>query len=118
MQLRLTCTGRRKPFKPAEREKTMTTLIILLALINMIHFTTVDELPDQRNHQLYITVDHGICLNDEGDGKVLTIDHEHDYISYKGTGAATGDQLITFCIMNPLNDYCDDIIYRADINLH
>lgn len=47
----------------------MTTFIILLALINMIHFTTVDELPDQRDHQLYITVDRGICLNAAGDGQ-------------------------------------------------
>lgn len=91
----------------------MTTFIILLALINTIHFSTVDELPDQRSHQIYITVDRGICLNEAGDGRVL-LDQQHDYISYKGTG----DQVITFCVMNPLNDYCDDVIYRADINLH
>ena len=95
----------------------MTTLIILLALINMIHFTAVDKLPEQREHQIYITVDRGICLNEAGDGKVLTLDQQHDYISYKGTGAATGDQVITFCVMNPLNDYCDEIIYRTDINI-
>lgn len=89
--------------------------LLLLALLTTLRFTSSDNLPEERNHMLYITVDHGICLDDEGNGRVLTTDTDHDYISYCNTKAVTGDHVITFCVMNPANDYCDDVLVRYDI---
>lgn len=62
-------------------------------------------------------VNYGVCLNESGDGKLYNGEPYYNYISYRGTGAHTGDKVITLDILNPLNNYCDDIIYRTDFVL-
>lgn len=58
--------------------------------------------------------DNGICLNNEQDGMVYNCDPNYNYISYRSTDAQPGDKVFTILILNPLNNYCDDYIYRQD----
>ena len=58
--------------------------------------------------------DKGICLNAQGDGKLYNGEPYYNYISYARTNAQPNDEVITVCILNPTNTYCDDIIYRHD----
>ena len=60
-------------------------------------------------------IDKGICLNESGDGQIYT-ESEYNYISYLGTDAKSGDELITYDLLNPFNNYCDDILIRIDYN--
>jgi len=57
----------------------------------------------------------GECLNNSGDGRIYT-DSEYNYISYRDI-AAPGEHVATFQLMNPTNNYCDDTIFIADLNL-
>lgn len=60
-------------------------------------------------------IDKGVCLDDEGNGQIYT-DSEYNYINYKYTDAQKGDELITYELLNPLNNACDDIVLRIDYN--
>lgn len=60
--------------------------------------------------------DKGICLTDDGDGKVYNGEPYYNYINYSRTDASEGDELITYELLNPLNNYCDDIVLRIDYN--
>ena len=58
----------------------------------------------------------GICLDESGNGKVYNGDDYYNYISYERTTANAGDEVLTIDILNPLNNYCDDIVLRIDYN--
>lgn len=58
-------------------------------------------------------LDLGICLNMNGDGKLYNGEPYYNYIKYP-ENVFPGDLVLTFDILNPLNNYCDDIIYRTD----
>lgn len=60
-----------------------------------------------------IDFDFGICLNNNGDGKLYNGEPYYNYICYPENIHA-GDLVLTMCILNPLNNYCDDVIYRTD----
>lgn len=60
--------------------------------------------------------DKGICLNSDGDGKVYNGESYYNYINYSRTDASEGDELITYELLNPLNNACDDIVLRIDYN--
>lgn len=64
-----------------------------------------------------IDVNAGLCLNSQGDGKLYNNEMYYNYISYKDTDAKPGDVVVTFCIMNPLNNCSDDIVKRVDFIL-
>jgi len=59
-------------------------------------------------------LDKGVCLNNQGDGKLYNGEPYYNYISYASTDAKAGDKVLTVFILNPLNNYCDDYIYRHD----
>ena len=59
-------------------------------------------------------IDRGVCLNENGDGKLYNGEPYYNYISYSCTDAKAGDEVISLFILNPLNTYCDDYIYRND----
>lgn len=61
-------------------------------------------------------IDKGICLNDNGDGKLYNGEPYYNYISYKYTDANPGDELITYDLLNPFNNECDDYLFRIDYN--
>lgn len=61
-------------------------------------------------------IDKGICLNANGDGKVYNGEPYYNYINYSRTDASEGDTLYTYELLNPLNNYCDDIVLRIDYN--
>lgn len=61
-------------------------------------------------------IDKGICLNDNGDGRLYNGEPYYNYISYKYTDAKPGNELITYDLLNPFNNYCDDIVIRIDYN--
>ena len=61
-------------------------------------------------------IDKGICLNASGDGKLYNGEPVYNYINYRYTDAREGDELITYELLNPLNNYCDDIVLRIDYN--
>lgn len=79
-------------------------------------FVTGEALPEDRQEQVYVTVDYGICLDDSGDGLLYGYDVDCNYISYSCVDDAKAEDIVyTFCIMNPDNNEWDDIICRIDI---
>lgn len=97
---------------------------IILFIINLVIslygtapiFTNCESLPDDREGQVYITVDQGICLDEFGNGMLYEYDSDFNYISYSRVkNAKAGDLIYTFCIMDPNSNYIDDIIVRIDI---
>ena len=85
----------------------MTKKIIGAILIGFLAYTAIFR----------TEVDKGVCLNAQGDGKLYNGEPYYNYISYARTDAQEGDEVITICILNPFNTYCDDIIYRTDFVL-
>ena len=61
-------------------------------------------------------VDFGRVLNDNGDGKLYNGESYYNYIAYPEE-YHTNDIILTVCVLNPLNNECDDIIYRYDLRL-
>lgn len=59
----------------------------------------------------------GICLDDYGNGKVYNGEPYYNYINYERTTAKAGDEVLTIDLLNPLNNACDDIVFRYDIVL-
>lgn len=78
----------------------ITTLMIFTAFW-MIHRTEID---------------FGRVLNDNGDGKLYNGESYYNYIAYPDY-YEENDIIMTVCLLNPLNTYCDDIIYRTDFRL-
>ena len=62
-------------------------------------------------------LDFGVCLNNQGDGKLYNGDPYYNYICYASTEAQAGDKVFTVFFKNPTNLACDDYIYRHDIIL-
>lgn len=85
----------------------MTKKIIGAILIGFIAYTAIFR----------TEIDKGICLNEQGDGKLYNGEPYYNYISYRQTDATPGQEVITICILNPTNRYIDDIIFRYDIPL-
>ena len=56
----------------------------------------------------------GICLDAEQNGLLYNGEPYYNYISYSETDATEGDLVVTYTLLNPLNDYCDDIVVRTD----
>lgn len=61
-------------------------------------------------------IDKGICLDDDGNGQLFNGEPYYNYISYEYTDAKPGNELITYDLLNPFNNYCDDIVIRIDYN--
>lgn len=61
---------------------------------------------------------HGICMDEEGNGRVLNTDSEYDYISYNGFACTAlveiGDIVDTYLIYDPACQAPDCIIERRD----
>ena len=76
----------------------------------------VRDVPEHRTGTgfVYIVRDVGTVLNADGDGRVDGYPEGHDYISYRGLGFATGDRVVTYTLMNPETDWCDDDLGRWD----
>lgn len=73
------------------------------------------EILENRNGNIIIEKTIGIVLNSEGDGKILNVNDDHDYISYKGVeNIKEGDIILTYFIYNPDTNYIDDILIRFD----
>ena len=61
-------------------------------------------------------IDFGRVLNEDGDGKLYNGESFYNYIAYPDQ-YHTDDIIMTICILNPLNNECDDIIYRTDYRI-
>ena len=61
-------------------------------------------------------IDVGRVLNDQGDGKLYNGESYYNYIAYPEK-YHTDDIIMTVCLLNPLNNYSDDIIIRTDFRL-
>lgn len=61
---------------------------------------------------------HGICMDEEGNGRVLNTDSEYDYIAYNGFACTAlvevGDIVDTYLIYDPACQAPDCIIERRD----
>lgn len=99
----------------------MKTILFIINFVIAIYgstpvFTSLENLPEERQGQVYITIDYGICLDNDRNGKISDDDSIDNYISYSGVeGVQPGDEIYTFCILNPNSNECDDIIGRIDI---
>jgi len=83
----------------------MTRIIITCIMIMLLGWTA---------HR--IDIDFGRVLNEEGDGKLYNGESYYNYIAYPEK-YHTDDIVMTVCVLNPLNNYCDDIILRYDLRL-
>ena len=61
-------------------------------------------------------IDIGRVLNSNGDGKLYNGEAYYNYIYYDNR-FSTNDIVLTMCLLNPLNNECDDILVRQDICL-
>lgn len=61
-------------------------------------------------------IDVGRVLNNDGDGKLYNGESFYNYIYYPPQ-FKENDIVLTVCLLNPLNNYCDDIIIRQDFRL-
>lgn len=61
-------------------------------------------------------IDFGRVLNEDGDGKLYNGESYYNYIAYPEQ-YHTDDIILTVCVLNPLNNYCDDIILRYDLRI-
>ena len=76
---------------------------------------TYKALMHRKGKVLYIERLYGTILNKKLDGKT-TADEYICYSRLKGK-AKPGDEIITYCVYNPLNNWIDDISERYDIIL-
>lgn len=61
---------------------------------------------------------YGVCLDEQGNGKIFTNDIYYNYISYsKVPNVKAHDIILTIDLLNPLNNECDDILFRWDFIL-
>lgn len=68
-----------------------------------------------RNGDIIVEKIVGICLNDEGNGRILNTETEFNYISYASVAdVQKGDVVLTYEIYNPETNLEDDIIERFD----
>ena len=81
--------------------------IILLALLTVSMTGWIAHRTD---------VDFGRVLNEDGDGKLYNGEAYYNYIAYPDR-YHTDDIIMTICVLNPLNNECDDIIYRTDCRI-
>ena len=73
------------------------------------------EILAERNGDIVIEKIIGTVIDKQKNGKIMGVEAGHDYISYKRVkGAKKGDTILTICIYNPDNGYCDDILERFD----
>lgn len=61
-------------------------------------------------------IDFGRVLNNQGDGKLYNGESYYNYIAYPDK-YKENDIIMTVCLLNPLNNACDDIIIRHDVRL-
>lgn len=61
-------------------------------------------------------IDFGRVLNEQGDGKLYNGEPYYNYICYPDK-YHTDDIVMTVCLLNPLNNYYDDIVVRTDFRL-
>lgn len=61
-------------------------------------------------------IDFGRVLNENGDGKLYNGESYYNYIAYPDR-YHENDVIMTVCLLNPLNNYYDDILIRYDIRL-
>ena len=81
--------------------------IILLSLITLALTGWIAHRTD---------IDVGRVLNDQGDGKLYNGEVYYNYIAYPDK-YEQDDIILTVCLLNPFNNYCDDIVIRHDVRL-
>jgi len=83
----------------------MNRIIITCIMIMLLGWTA---------HRTEINV--GRVLNENGDGKLYNGESYYNYIAYPDE-YHTDDIILTIDVLNPANNYCDDIIFRYDLRL-
>ena len=74
------------------------------------------EILEKRGDDIIIEKIVGTVINNKLDGRIMNAANpKYNYISYRSVkGAKKGDTILTICIYNPGNSYCDDIEVRYD----
>ena len=99
----------------------MKVIFLIINLIMSLYgtapvFTTYETLPEDRQNQIYVTIECGICIDDAGNGMLINENGECGYISYRNIdNVHRGDVVYTLCVLNPETNYFDDIICRIDV---
>lgn len=85
------------------RSKLLITLgVVILSLTAWMFHRTTFEI--------------GRVLNSQGDGKLYNGESFYNYIHYPDK-CNRDDVVLTICLLNPLNNYCDDVLLRGDVVL-
>ena len=61
--------------------------------------------------------DVGRVVNNQGDGKLYNGEPFYNYIRYDESRFNQDDIVLTIDLLNPLNTYCDDVVFRYDVRL-
>lgn len=62
-------------------------------------------------------MDFGRVLNNQGDGKLYNGEAFYNYCYYDADRFHENDIVLTVCLLNPFNTYCDDILLRYDFTV-
>lgn len=62
-------------------------------------------------------IDFGRVLNNQGDGKLYNGEAFYNYCYYDADRFHENDIVLTVCLLNPFNTYCDDILLRYDFTV-
>lgn len=66
-------------------------------------------------HRTDITI--GRVLDNEGNGKLYNGEPYYNYIHYDEDRFSENDIILNIDLMNPLNNCCDDVLFRYDIRV-
>lgn len=92
----------------------LLNILTLLLSTNIQLYTddslTYETLRSRTPDVLIIEEIHGTVIDGNGNGECYG-----SYINYSNMNVNPGDEIITYCIYNPENNYEDDILYRIDI---
>jgi hypothetical protein len=95
----------------------MLIIVCIVALVSNIHVVNAEDLSaetiENRNGKLIIERVVGTVTDNDGNGHAI-YDNSY-YICYQSVKCASnGDRVVSYFIYNPLNNCCDDIIWRFD----
>ena len=93
------------------------TILMLVCIITRTEIVDAEDLTledlESRNGKLIIERVVGIVNDDDGNGTALYDDSY--YICYaRVDDACKGDEVLSYFVYNPFNNYFDDILFRLD----
>ena len=106
------------PKKPAQAAK-QTETVYKCNKVQIMHVKTeadldkFNKLASHRKGKILVEIVEGTVLDNKGNGK----DTAGYYIGYDKDRYKKGDKVQSIFVYNPENNFCDDIVFRADVKI-